>query len=96
MIACFPRPVLVALLVGALGSQLARADIYTWVDTSGTVNVSNIAPPEGTRVTIVTETLEVEPKPTLTGLLKFAGCMPGMPADFAEQHDHYIHGTPRR
>jgi hypothetical protein len=34
--------------------------------------------------------------PTLTGLLKFAGCMPDMPADFAEQHDHYIHGTPRR
>ena len=53
MIACFPRPVLAALLVGALASQLARADIYTWVDTSGTVNVSNIAPPEGTRVTRV-------------------------------------------
>ncbi|HEV3445763.1 MAG TPA: hypothetical protein VG099_14055 [Gemmataceae bacterium] len=52
--------------------------------------------PEGTRVKVVTESAAVEARPTLTGLLKFAGCMPDMPADFAEQHDHYIHGTPRR
>ena len=42
---------LAALLFGAFGSQLAHADIYTWVDSSGTLNVSNIAPPDGTRVT---------------------------------------------
>ncbi len=44
---------LAALLFGAFGSQLAHADIYTWVDSSGTLNVSNIAPPDGTRVTSV-------------------------------------------
>jgi hypothetical protein len=38
------------VLVGTFGLQLARADIYTWVDPSGTVNVSNLAPPEGVRV----------------------------------------------
>jgi hypothetical protein len=48
--------------------------------------------PEGTRV-------DVEPKaeePTLGFLLKYAGRIKDMPADFAEEHDHYIHGTPRR
>lgn len=29
-------------------------------------------------------------------LLEFAGKATDLPADFAEQHDHYIHGTPRQ
>ena len=29
-------------------------------------------------------------------VLKHAGCMDGLPADFAAEHDHYIHGTPKR
>jgi hypothetical protein len=29
-------------------------------------------------------------------LLRSAGCMSGLPVDLAEQHDHYLHGTPRR
>src|SRR6476646_8224997 len=37
----------------ALLPQLARADIYTWKDASGRINVSNLAPPEGARVTNV-------------------------------------------
>jgi len=37
------------------GVQLARADIYTWTDAKGTVNVSNVAPPEGTRITRVVQ-----------------------------------------
>jgi hypothetical protein len=27
-------------------------------------------------------------------LLRHAGTVPDLPADMAEQHDHYIHGTP--
>jgi len=49
------------LLVGALlaaaaafAVQRAHADIYTWVDAAGTVNVSNLEPPSGVRVTSVT------------------------------------------
>ena len=34
----------------AAGSELARADVYTWTDAKGIVNVSNLAPPEGARV----------------------------------------------
>lgn len=45
------RAVLPAILAGAFGLPLAHADIYTWVDASGTINVSNIAPPEEVRVT---------------------------------------------
>lgn len=42
-----------AVLAGTFGVPLAYADIYTWVDRSGTINVSNLAPAEGIRVTTV-------------------------------------------
>jgi hypothetical protein len=45
------RAALPAILAGTFGLQLAHADIYTWVDASGATNVSNLAPPEGARVT---------------------------------------------
>ena len=51
--------------------------------------------PEGARIEVVVKPAEQE-SPTFLDLLEFAGCMPDMPADFAAQHDHYIHGTPRR
>jgi len=64
---------------------------------SGTIVLDQPAPwPEGTRVEVVVKALE-EKKPTLAErLLKRAGTVPGLPADMAEQHDHYIHGTPKR
>jgi hypothetical protein len=40
-------------LVTALGWMVAHADIYTWTDASGNVNLSNRPPPEGARVTNV-------------------------------------------
>ncbi|MDM8004629.1 MAG: hypothetical protein QUV05_00540 [Phycisphaerae bacterium] len=30
------------------------------------------------------------------GLLKFAGTVKGLPSDMARNHDHYIHGTPKK
>jgi hypothetical protein len=45
---------LAASLACSLGVRLAHADIYTWVDASGRVNISNLLPPEGARVTSVT------------------------------------------
>jgi predicted DNA-binding antitoxin AbrB/MazE fold protein len=50
--------------------------------------------PEGARVRVIVQT--EGKKPTLGGLLKYAGILSDMPSDFAEQHDHYIHGTPKR
>ena len=45
----FPIALPVAL-AAALGAHAARADVYTWTDKSGRLNVSNIAPPEGVKV----------------------------------------------
>jgi hypothetical protein len=48
------RPILraawLAVIAVASGPQLAHADIYTWADASGSINVSNLAPPDGVRV----------------------------------------------
>src|SRR5437763_13179796 len=50
----FARLLLVILFVaGPLAVVPARAEVYTWVDASGTVNVSNLAPPSGVHVTNV-------------------------------------------
>jgi hypothetical protein len=51
---------------------------------------------EGTRVEVIVRPAE-DKKPTLSErLLKHAGTVPDLPPDMAEQHDHYIHGTPKR
>ncbi len=52
--------------------------------------------PEGTRVKVVAEAADVEATPTLLSLLTLAGIARDLPDDFAAQHDHYIHGTPKR
>ncbi len=46
-------PGALAVLAGLLGLQCAGADVYTWTDEAGRVNVSNLAPPEGARVTSI-------------------------------------------
>ena len=53
------RAVLLSFAGCGAGLQAAHAEIYTWVDRSGMVNLSNLAPPEGVRVTRVTH----EPAP---------------------------------
>ncbi len=54
--------------------------------------------PEGTRVEVFmkTETTGAETKPSLLSLMKIVGTAKDLPVDFADQHDHYIHGTPKR
>jgi len=47
--------------------------------------------PEGARVKI-----EVLSEPTLAFLLKYAGKANDLPADLAENHDHYLHGRPKQ
>ncbi len=51
--------------------------------------------PDGTRVT-VTPHEGVRNDSTGAGLLWLAGAIQDMPADFSEEHNHYIHGAPRR
>jgi hypothetical protein len=54
--------------------------------------------PEGAKVKVLVQASEALPlKPTLAErMLKHAGTVPGLPQDMAQQHDHYIHGTPKR
>lgn len=50
---------------------------------------------EGTRVQVVVPA-EAR-KPTLAErLLRHSGTVSGLPPDLAEQHDHYLRGTPKR
>jgi hypothetical protein len=60
-----------------------------------------LALPEGAKVVIAVAEESPsgcsEASPTLRDtLMKFAGCMTDLPNDFADQHDHYVHGTPKR
>ena len=50
----------------ALATTVAFADVYTWKDPSGRLNVSNIAPPEGVHVESVVH--EDPPKPSPSAL----------------------------
>lgn len=52
--------------------------------------------PEGTRVRV--EPLEEEAPGQTLGqrLMKFAGTVTSLPSDMAENHDHYLHGAPKK
>lgn len=52
--------------------------------------------PEGVRVEVVVKQPPKAASPLGEKLLRHAGTVPGLPSDMAEQHDHYIHGTPKR
>ncbi|MEA3211876.1 MAG: hypothetical protein QOE70_4933 [Chthoniobacter sp.] len=58
--------------------------------------------PDGTKVEITLPEegeaqAALENEPTLYDTLKgFIGQAKGLPEDFAAEHDHYIHGTPKR
>ena len=51
--------------------------------------------PEGTEVRV--ELIQPSPRKTLAEQLgDLIGSVPDLPPDMAEQHDHYLHGTPKR
>lgn len=52
--------------------------------------------PEGTRVEITVKQLPEAASPLGAVLLRHAGKAQGLPEDMAAQHDHYLHGTPKR
>ena len=62
----------------------------------GTVVLENgTTIPDGTRVqVIVPETAAA--KPTFQSLLELAGTVNDLPSDMAQNHDHYLHGHPKR
>jgi hypothetical protein len=70
---------------------------YTGLVTNGIIVLENGNQlPEGTRVRV--DILEPKSGVETLGdfLLQFAGTIPDLPKDMAEQHDHYLHGQPKK
>ena len=63
----------------------------------GMVVLEGPPPPEGAKVTVQLEdSSQKSPKTLSETLLGLAGIANGLPSDMAENHDHYIHGAPKR
>ena len=52
--------------------------------------------PNGERVEVEVRPVAKAASPLGAMLLRHAGKAVGLPADMADQHDHYLHGTPKR
>ena len=52
--------------------------------------------PEGTRVEVIVREASAKKSTLRERLLKLAGTVDDLPADMARNHDHYIHGVPKR
>ena len=53
--------------------------------------------PDGTQVKIdAPEAPRPSGENALAWMEEFVGCIKDLPEDFAAEHDHYIHGTPKR
>ena len=52
--------------------------------------------PDGTRVEVIVRVPSAKPATLRERLLKLAGTVDDLPADMARNHDHYIHGSPKR
>jgi len=53
------------------------------------------APPEGSMVEVAVLPKK-QPQSLKDFLLEFAGTIEGLPSDMARQHDHYLHGRPKK
>ncbi len=51
---------------------------------------------DGTRVQVIVRDAPAAKATLRDRLLKLAGTVDDLPADMARNHDHYIHGGPRR
>ncbi len=68
---------------------------YTGTVKGGVVVLEGVTLEDGTVVQV--EPLERAPASTLGQRLKrFAGTARGLPPDMAENHDHYLHGRPKK
>ena len=74
------------------------AETYTGQVQNGVVvfDEGTPHPPEGMKVQVEPVDMEAAVRDLSRRLLSIAGKAKGLPSDFAEQHDHYIHGTPKR
>lgn len=75
------------------GGRLKTTMGYVGKVTKGTVVLPPEADlPEGTTVRVE----PIAPETLATRLKKVIGAVHGMPSDWAENHDHYIHGASKK
>jgi len=74
------------------------AETYAGEVRGGVVVFEGSPPPlpEGTKVRIERVDMEAALGELSAMLMAVAGKASGLPADLAENHDHYLHGTPKR
>ena len=74
------------------------AETYTGQIQNGVVvfDEGTPHPPEGMKVQVEPVDMKEAVADLSRILLEFAGKAQGLPSDMAEQHDHYLHGTPKR
>ncbi len=78
---------------------MARGKWYPFVmSITATVINDTIKLPEGVHLEDQTEVLILpKPRQTLAECYKdFIGCIKDGPTDLADNHDHYLYGTPKR
>ncbi len=74
------------------------AEAYTGQVQNGVIVLDDGSPslPEGTKVRVETVGMDDTIRDLSRRLVAIAGTAKDLPADLAQQHDHYIHGTPKR
>ena len=82
-----------ALAAEVSGDTLPRMSITAIVENDTIKLPSGVHLPDGTKVRIEQE-IPAGENP-LGWMKEFVGCIEG-PADFAAEHNHYAHGTPKR
>jgi hypothetical protein len=73
---------------------------YTGIMKGGVVVLPpGVQLPEGAQVEVTVSPQSDAPqsdRPVYDALAEFVGAFAGLPEDLARNHDHYLHGTPRR
>ena len=74
------------------------SQIYTGEVRNGVVVFEETPPPlpEGAKVRVELVQKPAQPRTLAEHYAAIIGIAEGLPPDMAEEHDHYIHGTPRR
>jgi len=73
------------------------AEIFTGEVRGGVVVFEGSPPlPDGTKVRVERVDMDAALSELSVLLMGVAGKVAGLPTDLAENHDHYLHGTPKR
>jgi hypothetical protein len=88
------RPFQAAVLLARGGTSLSKTRLR--IRAEGRMVVAEVSLPTGTRVRV--ETIEARPadEPLGRKLHALDGMATRLPNDLAQNHDHYLHGKPKR